>query len=76
MAWSKKGNQKSIELIFCAYFEQALGKGTLFAAELARVCASICETCSIECRKHDHLHCQWCAESCLVCAEACRKLVS
>ncbi|MEH6942377.1 four-helix bundle copper-binding protein [Bacillus sp. JJ722] len=60
----------------CAYFEQAIGRGTPFVIELAKVCASICEACGNECKKHSHEHCQKCAESCFKCAEACRKLVS
>jgi hypothetical protein len=32
----------------------------------------ICQLCADECRKHEHAHCQLCAEACLSCAEACR----
>lgn len=60
----------------CGYLEQALGRGTPFVSDLAKVCATICEACGTECRKHDHKHCQQCAEVCFKCAEECKKLAS
>ncbi|KNH20626.1 MAG: four-helix bundle copper-binding protein [Priestia megaterium] len=60
----------------CGYLEQALERGTPFVAELAGVCAEICEKCGNECKKHDHDHCQKCAEACLKCADECRKLAA
>ena len=58
----------------CAYLEQAISRGTPFIAELASVCAAICETCGKECKKHKHDHCQECADACFTCAEACRSV--
>lgn len=58
----------------CAFLEQALMRGTLFASDLAAVCAKICEACGNECQKHDHEHCQKCAEACFKCAEACKEI--
>ncbi|WP_158686517.1 four-helix bundle copper-binding protein, partial [Cronobacter sakazakii] len=29
-----------------------------------------------ECGKHDHDHCQRCAEACKKCADACRKMLA
>ena len=60
----------------CAYFEQAIGRGTSFISELAKVCAKICEACGNECKKHNHEHCQKCADACFNCAETCRSLIS
>lgn len=60
----------------CAYLEQAISRGTPFISELAGVCAVICEACGNECQKHQHNHCQKCAEACFKCAEACRQLAS
>lgn len=60
----------------CAYLEQALGRGTPFASQLAKVCAEICQACGDECNKHDHQHCQECAQACYACAEACNHLAS
>ncbi|PLT27534.1 four-helix bundle copper-binding protein [Peribacillus deserti] len=61
---------------YCAYFEQALSKGTPFVSELANVCATICEACGNECKRHEHDHCQRCAEACFACADQCRNLVA
>ncbi|RCW73276.1 four-helix bundle copper-binding protein [Saliterribacillus persicus] len=58
----------------CAYLEQALVRNTPFAKELAGVCATICEACGEECRKHDHDHCQKCADACFNCAEVCKSI--
>ncbi|MFY0741279.1 four-helix bundle copper-binding protein [Solibacillus silvestris] len=58
----------------CNYLEQAISRGTPFISELAAVCAKICEACGNECKKHDHDHCQKCAEACFKCAEACKNV--
>ncbi|MCA1023678.1 four-helix bundle copper-binding protein [Halobacillus litoralis] len=58
----------------CGYLEQSLERGTLFAKELANVCAQICEACGNECKKHDHDHCQKCADACFKCADACKSI--
>ncbi|MBH0229172.1 four-helix bundle copper-binding protein [Halobacillus yeomjeoni] len=58
----------------CSYLEQALVRGTPFAAQLANVCAEICEACGNECKKHNHDHCQKCAEACFKCADACKSI--
>lgn len=60
----------------CGFLEQALIRDTPFAAQLAKVCADICEACGMECRKHDHDHCQQCADACFRCMEACRGLAA
>mgnify|MGYP001301198385 CR=1 FL=1 len=56
----------------CSYLEAAITRNSPFVSQLAKVCAEICEACAKECRKHDHDHCQKCAEACQKCAEACR----
>jgi hypothetical protein len=61
---------------FCAYLEQAIGRGTRYVNELAFLCAKICDDCGNECKKHQHDHCQDCAKACLKCAEECRKLAA
>ncbi|MEG9296885.1 four-helix bundle copper-binding protein [Mangrovibacillus sp. Mu-81] len=58
----------------CGFLEQALLRGTPFASELASVCAAICESCGNECKKHDHDHCQKCADACFKCAEECKNI--
>ncbi|PAV30537.1 hypothetical protein CIL05_05400 [Virgibacillus profundi] len=62
--------------IFKVFLEQALVRGTPFAAPLAKACAEICEAYGNECKKHDHDHCQRCAQACFDCAETCRKLAA
>jgi hypothetical protein len=56
----------------CSYVEQAITRGTPFLSELTAICATICEACGAECKKHDHDHCQQCAEACFKCAKICR----
>lgn len=34
----------------CAYFEQAIGRGTPFISQFAELCATICEACGNECK--------------------------
>jgi hypothetical protein len=46
------------------------------AVEICSICASICDECGKECRKHDHDHCQECARLCLACAEECKKMAA
>ncbi|MCP2036461.1 hypothetical protein L1279_003504 [Planomicrobium sp. HSC-17F08] len=60
----------------CAFLEQAISRNSPFVAELARVCAAICDACGDECAKHadHHDHCKQCAEACRKCAEACRNI--
>lgn len=58
----------------CALLAQAITRNSPFVKELAGVCATICEACGEECKKHDHDHCQKCAEACFRCAEACRNI--
>ncbi|TWT25985.1 four-helix bundle copper-binding protein [Planomicrobium sp. CPCC 101110] len=60
----------------CAFLEQAITRNSPFIAELAAVCAKVCEACGKECEKHadHHEHCRRCAEACFKCAEACRNI--
>lgn len=58
----------------CAFLEHALTRSTSFASDLAKVCTRICEACGNECQKHDHNHCQKCAEACFKCAKACKEI--
>lgn len=40
---------------------------------MLRTCILACETCAVECDKHDNDHCLRCAKMCRECAEDCRK---
>jgi hypothetical protein len=51
-----------------------LSRSSLFAQEMCRVCADICDACGQECRKHKMDHCQKCADECERCAEECRQM--
>ncbi|KLV26263.1 four-helix bundle copper-binding protein [Niallia circulans] len=63
-------NRESIQ--FCSYLEQAIIRKSPYAKEFAEICLSVCEDCANECKKHDHRHCQYCAEICKECVEACK----
>jgi len=39
---------------------------------MLETCAKVCDVCSEECARHDHGHCQLCAEMCRECAADCR----
>lgn len=58
----------------CAYLAQSITRGNPFVSDLAKVCTTICESCGTECKKHNHDHCQKCAEACFKCANACRNI--
>ncbi|MBA4066893.1 MAG: four-helix bundle copper-binding protein [Isosphaera sp.] len=51
-----------------------MGRRSEFDTEMCQLCASVCDTCSYECGKHDHDHCRRCAKAWCLCAEACREL--
>ena len=43
------------------------------ASDYLLLCERICRLCAEECLKHEHDHCQRCAEVCQHCAELCRE---
>ncbi|AXI00092.1 four-helix bundle copper-binding protein [Sporosarcina sp. PTS2304] len=58
----------------CSYTIQVIARRSPFTSQNLRLSAEICEACAEECGKHDHPHCQKCAEACRKCAEACRRV--
>ena len=48
----------------CSYAAQAITRNSPFVQEICKLCAQICDACGEECGKHDHEHCQKCAEAC------------
>jgi hypothetical protein len=32
----------------------------------------VCDACAVECERHEHEHCNLCAQMCRECAEDCR----
>lgn len=43
---------------------------------MLETCILACETCAEECAKHDHAHCQRCAQMCRECAADCRRALA
>ena len=61
----------------CYAAAQLMSLGSSKVKKVCRLCAEICETCSVECGKHTHMqHCQGCTEACRRCAEECRKMAA
>ena len=52
----------------CALTARFVARGSEYAAHLLTACAEICRACADECAKHEHCHCQECAEACRRCA--------
>jgi hypothetical protein len=40
------------------------------------VCIEACQVCGEECMRHEHAHCQRCAQMCRECADDCRKALA
>lgn len=45
-----------------------------FAKDHCKLCATICDKCSQECKMVQDEHCQKCAQECTTCAEECNKM--
>jgi hypothetical protein len=55
----------------CLQAAQLLQRQSDIALQYLLLCEEICRMCNAECSKHQHNHCQICAQACLACAEAC-----
>ena len=69
---------RSIELTrdcadLCQLSAAALTRDSEFVDSILKLCADVCETCAMECEKHEHEHCQRCAGVCRKCAEMCNE---
>jgi hypothetical protein len=53
-----------------------MARGSDFARDLCRLCATVCTACGDECAKHPMDHCQACAQACRACADACRRMAA
>lgn len=60
----------------CTLALNALETDSAFSKPIVALCAQVCDTCAVECGRHQHDHCQACAKACERCAEACRTLVA
>lgn len=49
-------------------------RGSRYAVELARLCATVCDECGAACDRFSDDHCQDCARHCRHCAEECRRM--
>jgi hypothetical protein len=56
----------------CVTTAEFLASNSIFAPNIAQVCAQICEICGTECSRHQDAASQHCAKVCLHCAQACR----
>lgn len=60
----------------CMFAAEAISRDTMFAAGICGLCAKVCDACVEECGKHEHGHCQKCADVCQKCAEVCRRIAA
>lgn len=57
----------------CSTTAEVLATSYKDVKDLVKYCHKICVACAEECEKHDHKHCQECADACRKCAEACEE---
>ena len=48
------------------------GSNEAVLKEALEFCARVCDSCAVECNRHDHEHCKLCAQMCRECAGDCR----
>lgn len=56
----------------CSTLNQVLATNYKNVDGLVKYCIEVCNDCADECGKHEHDHCQECAEACRHCVDACR----
>ncbi|SNS30186.1 protein of unknown function [Sphingomonas laterariae] len=49
------------------------GQNVAIIRAMLETCIAACDGCATECERHDHEHCQLCAEMCRECADDCRR---
>ena len=59
----------------CYATAEFMSLGSERVPELCKLCASLCDACAAECKKHENMHCTECAAACTDCAEACYVVV-
>ena len=57
--------------VICYATAELMSLNSPRVAELARICAQMCDTCAEECNKFMHEHCLECADACTKCAYEC-----
>ena len=53
-----------------------MARNSAYHRELASICADAAQACAEECARHDHDHCQRCAEVLPDCVESCREMAA
>lgn len=56
----------------CQMTLKLLVRDNTSAITIVQFCSDICAECASECEKHEHDHCQQCAEACRNCEEKCK----
>lgn len=56
----------------CHMALKLLARDSNHAASVVVLCMGICAECAAECEKHEHEHCQLCANVCRRCENHCR----
>jgi len=59
----------------CATLAKVLSTSYNDVGDLIKYCHRLCLSCATECEKHEHKHCQDCAEACKKCASACKDML-
>lgn len=57
----------------CTLMSKFLARNTHLAKSLARYCAYVCELCGNTCLQFPDSHSQHCGQTCLNCAQECRR---
>ncbi|KMK76328.1 four-helix bundle copper-binding protein [Alkalihalobacillus pseudalcaliphilus] len=60
----------------CSFTARAIQTNSPILKEVIKLCVEICQACGDECGRHNHEHCQNCADACYHCAEVCRKIIA
>ncbi|MGB5981642.1 MAG: four-helix bundle copper-binding protein [Nonlabens sp.] len=60
----------------CSTALKLVSSNSKFTKSYLQICIEVCDACTDECSKHDHQHCQDCAEACRKCAETCKSYLA
>jgi len=60
----------------CRLAVGAMRRDSPLSGPICAMCAEAGDTCADECARHEHEHCQLCAQACRACAASCRAMVS
>lgn len=59
----------------CSLALQSMASNSEFAKQVCALCATVCNSCAEECRKHEKMeHCVACAKACSACASECERI--